>query len=89
MPNARSGLISFASLIWLLAAGVPADAQNPKQGEDNITHTYTYVDKVMKMGDRTTIFFASGRADIAVQLRAGVHRQRAVQPGTSLALPAP
>ena len=33
-----------------------SDAQAQRQGEDNITHIFSFTDKTMKLGERTAIF---------------------------------
>jgi hypothetical protein len=54
---------SFApgSLIFVLCTACTigiahAQSQVAKQGDDNITHIFTFADKTMKLGDRTAIF---------------------------------
>ena len=48
--------MALACCTFGLIAGNAADAQIARQGEDGVTHIFTYVDKVMKIGDRITIF---------------------------------
>lgn len=52
---------AFARMILAAAlvsgcAFTSAHAQGAKQGEDSITHIFTFVDKTMKLGERTAIF---------------------------------
>jgi hypothetical protein len=56
MTEFRKNLVALSLCACALIAGSTAGAQPAKQGEDNVTHIYTYVDKVMKLGDRTVIF---------------------------------
>lgn len=55
----RTTLTLGAMAVLAFGSAIPtgqAIAQPAKQGEENVTHIYNYVDKVMTMGGRTTIF---------------------------------
>jgi hypothetical protein len=52
----RNSLAVVVACVCVLMTGGMAFAQPVKQGEDSIMHIYTYVDKIMKLGDRTVIF---------------------------------
>jgi hypothetical protein len=56
MTEFRKNLVALSLCACALIAGSTAAAQPVKQGEENITQVYTYVDKVMKQGDRSVIF---------------------------------
>jgi hypothetical protein len=51
------GRVARVALVaaWTVFTG-PTLAQAPRQGKEQIKHTFTFVDKTMKMGDRTAIF---------------------------------
>lgn len=53
-PNKTIAFVLLASLAWSAgASGV--EAQQAKEGEAAITHTFTYTDRALKMGERTAI----------------------------------
>ena len=55
--RAQSPVVLMLLALVLLQASAPAAAQSTKEGEDDVTHSMTIVDRVMKMGDDHTAIF--------------------------------